>query len=80
MEKIEVWWLKMVEIFTRPVSECYNEYYFSYFIVYYCGYLQYFFKCIQHIFFTILLLKLYLIKSNNNKYKILRLFIKMEYK
>lgn len=25
MEKIEVWWLKMVEIFTRPVSECYNE-------------------------------------------------------
>lgn len=42
MEKIEVWWLKMVEIFTRPVSECYNEYYFSYFIVYYCEYLQYF--------------------------------------
>lgn len=42
MEKIEVWWLKMVEIFTRPVSECYNEYYFSYCIVYYCGYLQYF--------------------------------------
>lgn len=25
MEKIEVWWLKMMEIFTRPVSECYNE-------------------------------------------------------
>lgn len=30
MEKIEVWWLKMMEIFTRPVSECYNECIFFY--------------------------------------------------
>lgn len=41
MEKIEVWWLKMMEIFTRPVSNVTTNVFFL---------LRIFLKCIYHVF------------------------------
>lgn len=36
MEKIEVWWLKMVEIFARPVSEDNELFFLHYLLLFIC--------------------------------------------